>query len=127
MAGSALMLMGFVVGAVAKKDLEKAYTKKAEAQKLPEEMDTASQQCSADVEGPVFNNLLAQLDSYFLPLIYRMEDIVRNEGDEYSCYSAESRRTIVSCASGAVTIKAAFDTLLLAEDGLPSRRRQQVW
>ena len=118
-AGPALMLMGFVVGAVAKKDLDKAYTNQAEAQKLSEEMDTASQQCSAVRRRTyMFYNLLARLDTYFLPLIYRMEDIVRNEDDDYSCYSTESRRTIASCASVAVTIKTVLDTPLLAEDGL---------
>ena len=38
----------------------------------------------------MFHNLLARLDSYFLPFIYKMEDIFKNEGDDYSKYSENS-------------------------------------
>ena len=63
-------------------------------------------------------NLLARLDSYFMPLIHRMGDIVKIEGDDYSQYSAESKTVIASCASVAVSIKSVLDTPLLTDDGL---------
>jgi hypothetical protein len=66
----------------------------------------------------MFYNLLARLDSYFLPLIYRMEDIIKTEGDDYRAYSAESKKVIASCASIAVSIKAVLDTPMLTDDGL---------
>jgi hypothetical protein len=66
----------------------------------------------------MFYNLLARLDSYFLPLIYRMEDIIKAEGDDYRAYSAESKKVIASCASIAVSIKAVLDTPMLTDDGL---------
>ena len=64
------------------------------------------------------NNLLARLDSYFLPQIYKMEDILKNEGDDYRQYSLESKKTIASCASIAVSIKTILDTPILTDDGL---------
>ena len=63
-------------------------------------------------------NLLARLDTFFLPLIYKMEDIVKNEGDDYSKYSKESKKAIASCASTAVSVKSVLDTPLLTDDGL---------
>ena len=66
----------------------------------------------------MFYNLLARLDTYFLPYIYKMEDIVKNEGYDYSCYTVESRKIIASCVSIAVSIKSVLDTQLLTDDGL---------
>ncbi len=66
----------------------------------------------------MFYNLLARLDSYFLPLIYRMEEILKNEGDDYRYYTMDSKKIIASCAAIAVSIKAVLDTPLLTDDGL---------
>lgn len=69
-------------------------------------------------ESYVFYNLLARLDTYFMPLIYKMSDIVQAEGDDYSKYNADSKKVIASCASVAVSIKSVLDTPLLTDDGL---------
>ncbi len=118
-AGPALMVMGFVAGNAARKNLEKAYTNKAEALQIASQLNTASLQCETIRRRTyMFYNLLARLDTYFLPLIYRMEDIVKNEGDDYRAYSDSSRKTIASCASAAVSVKSVLDTPLLTDDGL---------
>ena len=113
------MVMGFVAGHAAKKDLEKAYTNKAEALQIASQLNTASLQCETIRRRTyMFYNLLARLDTYFLPMIYKMEDIFQTEGDDYKQYSAESRKVIASCASIAVSIKAVLDTPILTDDGL---------
>lgn len=118
-AGPALAAMGFVAGAAAKKNLEKAKINKAEALEIAAQSDAASLQCEAiRRRAYVFYNLLARLDSYFLPLIYRMEDILKTEGEDYRVYSADSKKAIASCVSVAVAIKAVLDTPLLTDDGL---------
>ena len=66
----------------------------------------------------MFYNLLARLDAYFLPLIYKMENIVKNEGYDYQKYSKESQWIISSCVSIAVSVKSVLDTPLLTDDGL---------
>ena len=66
----------------------------------------------------MFYNLLVRLDTYFLPYIYKMEDIVKTEGYDYSSYSSESKKAIASCASIAVSIKSVLDTQMLTDDGL---------
>ena len=118
-AGPALMVMGFVAGHAAKKDLEKASTNKAEAVQIAAQLNTASLQCETIRRRTyIFYNLLARLDTYFLPMIYKMEDIFQAEGDDYRQYSAESRKVIASCASIAVSIKSVLDTPILTDDGL---------
>ncbi len=118
-AGPALMVMGFVAGAAAKKGLEKAQTNQAEAIQIAAELDAGSLQCeSIRRRTYIFYNLLARLDAYFLPLVYKMEDILKTEGDDYKDYSLDSKKAIASCASLAVTIKSVLDTPLLTDDGM---------
>jgi len=118
-AGPALMVLGFVAGSAAKKNLEKAYTNRAEAIQIAEQLSTVALQCEAIRRRTyMFYNLLARLDAYFLPLIYQMEDIIESEGEDYRNYTAESKKVIASCASIAVTIKTVLDTPLLTDDGL---------
>ena len=118
-AGPALLVLGFVVDSAASKKLEQALTNQAEALRMTEELNTGSQQCEAIRRRTyMFYNLLARLDARFLPLIYKMEDIIRTEGDDYRCYSPDSKKVIASCAGIAVTIKTVLDTPLLTDDGL---------
>lgn len=118
-AGPALMVMGLVAGNAAKKNLEKAYTNQAEANQIASQLYSAGLQCEAIRRRTyMFYDLLARLDTYFLPLIYKMEEIVEKEGDDYRNYSIESKKTIASCASVAVSIKTVLDTPLLTDDGL---------
>lgn len=118
-AGPALMVMGFVAGNAAKKNLEKAYTNKAEAIQIAAQLNAASLQCETIRRRTyLFYNLLARLDAYFLPLIYEMEDIVKFEGDDYRAYTDNSKKTIASCASVAISVKSVLDTPLLTDDGL---------
>lgn len=118
-AGPALMVMGLVAGAAAKKTLEKAKTNHAEAEQISEELGTASVQCEAiRRRSYMFYNLLSRLDSRFLPLIYRMEDIISEEGVDYSLFSNDSKKVVASCASIAVSIKSVLDTPILTESGM---------
>lgn len=117
-AGPALMIMGLVAGNAAKKNLDQALTNQAEAIQIGAELHAASIQCEAIRRRTyMLYNLLARLDTYFMPLIYKMEDIYKNEGDDYSKYTSESRKAIASCASIAVSVKAVLDTPLLTDDG----------
>ncbi|MBU5419531.1 hypothetical protein KQI11_05275 [Acetanaerobacterium sp. MSJ-12] len=118
-AGPALLVMGLIAGKAAKKGLDQAYTNRAETVQIAAQLNTASLQCETIRRRTyVFYNLLARLDTYFMPLIYKMSDIAKAEGDDYSKYSADSKKIIASCASVAVSIKSVLDTPLLTDDGL---------
>ena len=126
-AGPALMVMGFIVGEAARKNLEAAKTNLAEAKQICEELDTGSLQCAVIRRRTyMFYNLLARLDARFLPHIYQMEDIIKNEGDDYRMYNSESKKIVASCASLAVTIKSVLDTPLLTDDGLLTPESEQT-
>jgi hypothetical protein len=126
-AGPALMVMGLVAGHAAKKNLDQAITNRAEAVQIASQLDVASLQCETIRRRTyMFYNLLARLDTYFLPLIYRMEDIVANEGEDYRSYTTDSKKVIASCASVAVSVKTVLDTPLLTDDGLLTDKSEET-
>ena len=117
-AGPALMALGFFTGNSSAKNLEVAYTNKAEATRIAEELNAGALQCEAiRRRAYVIYTLLTRLDSYLLPMIYRLEDIIKAEGEDYSLYSKESKAQVASCASLAVTVKTVLEAAILTEDG----------
>ncbi len=118
-AAPAIAVIGFVAKAVADKKMDEARISRAQAYEYAAQMGVAALQCEAIRRRTyLFYNLLARLDTKFLPLIYQMEDIVRNEGDDYGKYCAASKAVIASCASVAVTAKSILDTPILNDDGV---------
>jgi hypothetical protein len=76
-AGPALAIMGFVVGAKAKKNLEEAYSNLAEARKMAEELNAASDLCNAiRRRSYLFVRLLIRLDIIFVPMVDQLARIV---------------------------------------------------
>ena len=118
-AGPALMVMGLIVGNAAKKNLMQAVANQEEAIQVAAEVKRAELQCEAIRRRTnMFYTLLARLDTYFLPFIYRLEDVLESEGEDYRAYSTEAKKITASCASIAVTIKSVLDTPLLTDDGI---------
>ena len=117
-AGPALMVMGMITGAKSQEKLENALSNKAQADEIVESLNTASVQCSVIRRRTyMFYNLLAHLDSLFLPQIWKMEDIIDNEGIDYRMYLPESKKAIAAAASTACTIKSVLDTPILTTEG----------
>lgn len=117
-AGPALLVMGAFALNRADKKLEEAYTNQAEAREITAQLDAASFQCEAIRRRTyVVYNLLARLDAYFLPLVYKLQEVVVKEGTDYSLYSDEAKRIVAAAAGSAGTIKAVLDTALLTEEG----------
>jgi hypothetical protein len=117
-AGPALAIMGFIVGAKASKNLDNAYSNYAEAEKIAEELNTAAFLCnSIRRRSYMFHRLLVRLDIIFLRLNYELEQIVRKHGKNYRKYETEQKHTVAQICSIAGAIKAVLDTALLTEDG----------
>lgn len=117
-AGPALMVMGLITGAKSQEKLNQALENKAEADEIAEALNVASFKCSSIRRRTyMFYNLLAHLDAYFLPLIWKMQDIINTEGTDYREYKTESKRIIAQAATTACSIKAVLDTPILTEDG----------
>ncbi len=126
-AGPALLVLGSVVGAKAGKNLENAKASAAETDVYCEQYENGTIQCiSIRRRTYMFYTLLARMDAIFLQLITDMNEIIKNEGIDYSLFTAESKKKIASAAATAVTIKTILDTPLLDEDGSLTESSQQV-
>lgn len=117
-AGPALLVMGLITGAKSQEKLDQALINKAQAEEIMEALHTASDQCSAiRRRAYLFYSLLAHLDTYLLPLVWQMEDIIAKEGTDYRTYSPESKKAIMAAASNAGSVKAVLDVPILTDDG----------
>lgn len=126
-AGPALLVMGLITGAQAQQKVDQALENKAQADEITEALNTASAQCSAIRRRTnMFYNLLAHLDSYFLPLVWQLEDIVENEGTDYRTYTPASKKAVMAAASTAGSIKAVLDIPILTENGELTPESNQI-
>lgn len=117
-AGPALLVMGLVTGAKASKNLDNAYANEAKADEICEQMKTGTDQCKAIRRRTyMLYTLLARLDTYFLPLIRQLKEVIEREGTDYSTFTSEAKKTVASAASIAATVKAVLDTAILTEEG----------
>ena len=117
-AGPALLVMGLITGAKSQEKLDQALINKAQAEEIMEALHVASDQCSAiRRRAYLFYSLLVHLDTYLLPLVWQMEDIIAKEGTDYRTYSPESKKVIMAAASNAGSVKAVLDVPILTDDG----------
>ena len=117
-AGPALLVMGLITGAKSQEKLDQALINKAQAEEIMEALHVASDQCSAiRRRAYLFYSLLAHLDTYLLPLVWQMEDIIAKHGTDYRTYSPESKKVIMAAASNAGSVKAVLDVPILTDDG----------
>lgn len=117
-AGPALAIMGFIVGAKASKAKDDAYSNLALARRNAKEMDLATTLCNAiSARCEQFCVLLDQLDARFQPLVKALDDTIRMYGANYSKYPAKNKKLVAAAAAMAVSIKAVLDTPILTKDG----------
>ncbi len=117
-AGPALMVMGLISGAKSQEKLENALANKAQADEICESLKAAAAQCIAIRRRTyMFYRLLSHLDSYFLPQIWKMQNIIAEEGTNYRLYADESKKAVAMAASTACSVKAVLDTPILTEEG----------
>ena len=126
-AGPALLVMGLITGAKAQEKLDQALINKAQAEEIVEALNTASDQCTAIRRHTyLFYSLLAHLDSYLLPLVWQMEDIITREGTDYRTYSPEAKKVIMAAASSAGSVKSVLDVPILTNEGALSEESGEV-
>jgi len=126
-AGPALAIMGFIVGAKASENLDNAMSNYAEAEKIAEELKTVVVLCNGiRKRSQMFEQLLIRLDALFFPLVCDMETIIDEKGDDWSSFSAEDKKTIAASASIAKVIKTVLDTPILTEEGKLTDESERV-
>ena len=117
-AGPALAVMGFVIGAKAKSARNDAYANYAEAKDFSEEMQlVVTLSDGIRKKADMMKRLLLKLDRLFAPMVYSLEEIVNTEGTDFRTYSADQKKAVASSMALAKAIKTVLDTPLLTEDG----------
>lgn len=126
-AGPALAVMGFVVGAKASANRDDAYSNLAKAREYREEMQTVMTVCRGiRLRANMFERLLIRLNAVFEPLIYKLDEIILTSGTDFSCYTAEEKAVVAEGMSIAGAIKAALDTPILTEEGGLTEESEQM-
>jgi len=117
-AGPALLVMGLVSSFKASANLDIARSNMAEARKIAEQLNTASQQCIAiSRKTDMFIQLLDRAVRYFSPLLRSLENIVMRFGTDYEKYSDMAKKKVCGAYSMAMTVRAIIDTSILTETG----------
>ena len=126
-AGPALAVIGFVVGAKAHVNKDRAYENLAEAQKFREEMDTVQILCKGiRMRAVLFERLLIRLDAVFSPMVYSLEQIIASRGTDYSRYTPEEKAAVAACCALAKAVKSVLDTPILTEEGTLTPESEQI-
>lgn len=116
--GPALAIMGFIVGAKASSAKDEAYSNLAKAKKISAELMVAIDLCHAiSSKCNMYINLLNKLDTYFKPLINKMEEAISLHGTDYNKFSQEQKQATAAAASIAKAVKMVLDTPILDSDG----------
>ena len=117
-AGPALAVMGFIVGAKASANKDAAYSNLAKAKEYREQMKMVRTLCSGiRMRATMFERLLIKLNTIFEPLIYSLDQIISENGTDYSIFTPDQKATVGACLSIAGAVKAVLDTPILTEDG----------
>jgi len=126
-AGPALAIMGFIVGAKASENLDNARSNYAESQKIAEDLKTAAVLCDGiRRRSYMFERLLIRLELLLIPLIFGMNSIIAEKGDNWKKFSEENKRTVAAAATIVKAIKIVLDTPILTEDGKLTDESAQV-
>lgn len=126
-AGPALAVMGFVVGAKASANKDAAYSNLAKARKYEEEVKTVQVLCKAiRMRANMFERLLIKLDAIFEPLTESLAQIIQTSGTDFSKYSKDEKAVVAANLSLAKAIKAVLDTPILTEDGNLTEESQAI-
>ena len=116
-AGPALAIMGFIVGAKASTELNKAYENRANARKFEAEVDVAVDMCNAIAQrADMFTDLLLKLNNYAITQINVMRRAINLHAD-FRYFNADEQKATAAAVAVINSIKAVIDTPILTEDG----------
>lgn len=117
-AGPALAVLGFVMGAKASANLDNAYSNLAKAREAEEQVEVLVTACKGIKErSDIFRNLLDKLDALLCPMLGRLQEVLETDGVDYRSYSQGTRQFIAALVSTVQATKAVLDTPLLDDKG----------
>ena len=117
-AGPAIAILGVVMNANATKNLENAFSSKAQAEKLVEEIKTVGTACNAIAgRAKMFTALLKKLDVVLAQLTAEMQNVIARSGTDYSRFSRDEKNIVQMALSVAKATESVIGTAILNEDG----------
>lgn len=117
-AGPALAIMGFIVGAKANTEKNKAYENLASAKKCAKEMEIATDMCYAIGErSNMFIKVLEKLNKYLLKANIEMKEAISQHNADFNKFSDNQRKDVAIAVSVVKAIKAILDTPILTSEG----------
>lgn len=126
-AGPALAVMGFVVGAKASANKDTAYANLDKSLEYEEEVKTVQVLCKAiRMRATLFTRLLIKLDAILAPLIDSLSHIIETSGTDFSQYTKEEKAVVAANLSLVKAIKAILDTPILTEDGALTKESESI-
>lgn len=126
-AGPALAVMGFIVGAKASAEKNRAYENMAIARKAVAEMDVASDMCKAITRrARMFNELLKKLQKRAEPLNDAMRSAIEVHNGDFEKFSTHEKEAVAACVAIIKTIKTVVDTPILTKNGDLTTESQQL-
>jgi len=115
-AGPALAIMGVIMDAKAKKNLENAKTNLAEAKKIAAELEVVEFLLEKiTLRANLFTFYLTNCNKYFVPLVDDLNVLTVSVGCDYNKYTEEQKSLVIKAATLAVAIKSIIDTPILKE------------
>ena len=126
-AGPALAVLGFVMGAKASANLDNAYSNLAKAREAEEQINVMVTVCNGIKErSELFIGLLNELDGFLRPMLLKLEDCIEKEGVDYRSYSLKTKQFIAALVSTVQAMKAMLDTPLLDEKGALMEESREI-
>ena len=117
-AAPALLVIGLVSDSKASAKLDEAKANLAEAKTIAEGLKNMEIMAYAlSRRAQMFNRLLMKLDSYLAPLVYEMENIIANKGEDFSKFDENEQEMIAKAVSMVKSIKTVLDTPIIDDNG----------
>ena len=117
-AAPALLVIGLVSDSKASANLDTANANLAEAKTIAESLKNMEIMAYAiSRRAQMFNRLLMKLDSYLVPLIYEMENIIATKGGDFSKFDENEQETIAKAVSLVKSVKTILDTPIIDDNG----------
>ena len=117
-AGPALAVLGFVMGAKASSNLDNARSNLATAKKVKAELAVLITTCNGiKKRSDLFTKTLIKLEAILNMQLAKFEYILASEGVDYSSYSDSSKNLVAMLLGSVQAVKALLDTPLLNDNG----------
>lgn len=126
-AGPALAILGFTVGAKASAAKDDAYSNLATARQFRDEMKTAQIACKGiRMRANMFERILLRLDARLCPLVYDLDCLIHDFGTDFTQYTRIQQNRVIEALNTAIAIKSILDTAIIDKDGKLTEESKRI-